>query len=134
MVKPLFKKGDRTRMKNYRPISLLLLEKVMYDRLSHHMLAYCILVPEQFGVRQGKSTDNAAFKLTSGALKSVNQKMHVGGIFSYLAFDYVNHEILLVKLHYYGIQGTVAIGFRSYLTNRNKKQNHLRNIPQNGEQ
>jgi hypothetical protein len=49
--------------------------------------------------------------------------MHVGGIFCDLAkpFDCVNHEILLVKLHYYGIQGTEANWFRSYLTNRKRK-------------
>jgi hypothetical protein len=49
--------------------------------------------------------------------------MHVGGIFCDLAkaTDCVNHEILLVKLHYYGIQGKVASWFRSYLTNRKQK-------------
>jgi hypothetical protein len=49
--------------------------------------------------------------------------MHVGRIFSDLAkaFNYVNHEVLLAKLHYYGIQGTVADWFRSYLTNRKQK-------------
>jgi hypothetical protein len=79
-----------------------------------------MLVPEQFGFRQGKSTDTAAFKLTNTVLKSVNQKMHVGGIFYDLgkAFDSVNHEILLAKLHYYGIQRMVANWFRSFLTNR----------------
>jgi retron-type reverse transcriptase len=72
-----------------------------------------ILVPEQLGFRQEKSTNNAAFKLTNNILNSVNQKLHVGGIFSDLAkaFDSVNHKILLTKLHYYGIQGTVAIWF-----------------------
>jgi hypothetical protein len=46
--------------------------------------------------------------------------MHVGGIFcdSAKSFDYVNHEILLLKLHYYDIQGTVAKWFRSHLTGR----------------
>jgi hypothetical protein len=56
-------------------------------------------------------------------LKSVNQKMHVGGIFCDLAkaFDCVNHEIFLTKLHFYGIQGTVAEWFRSYVTDRRQK-------------
>jgi hypothetical protein len=45
------------------------------------------------------------------------------GIFCDLAkvFDCVNHEILLGKLHYYGIQGTVANWFRSCLTDRKQK-------------
>jgi hypothetical protein len=109
---------------NYRPSSLLtvfskVLEEVMYNRLGHHMHTNNILVPEQFCIRQG----NAAFKLTNSVLKSVNQKIHVGGIFCDLtkASDCVNHELLLAKLHYYGIQDTVINWFRSYLRNRNKK-------------
>jgi hypothetical protein len=35
--------------------------------------------------------------------------------------DCVNHEILLTKLHYYGIQSTVAKWFISHLTNRKQK-------------
>jgi hypothetical protein len=52
-----------------------------------------ILVPEQFGFRNGTSTESAAFKLTDNVLKSVSQKMHVGGIFCDLAkvFDCVDH-------------------------------------------
>jgi hypothetical protein len=85
IVRPLFKKGDKTNMSNYRPILLLttfskVLEKVMYNRLSHYLQANNILVPEQFGFRKG-TTENATFKLTDSVLKSLNQKMHAGGVF-----------------------------------------------------
>jgi hypothetical protein len=113
---------------NYRPISLLttfskVIEKVMYNRLSHYLQTNNILVPEQFGFRKGISTEDADFKLTESVLKSLNQKMYVGGIFCDLAkaCDCVNHEILLIKLHFFGIQGATASWFRSYLTDR--KQN-----------
>ena len=42
--------------------------------------------------------------------------MHIRGIFCNLAmaFDYINHEILLPKLHAYGIQGISANWFKSF--------------------
>jgi hypothetical protein len=86
IVRPLYKKGDKTTMSNYRPISLLttfskILEKVMHNRLSHYLQINNILVPEQSGLRKGISAENAAFKLTDSVLKSLNPKMRVGGIF-----------------------------------------------------
>jgi hypothetical protein len=82
-VKQLFKKGDKTSETNCMPISLLkdfskVQENFMYNILSHHMHSNKILVPEQFGFSQGKSTENATFKLTDSVLKSIKQKMHVG--------------------------------------------------------
>jgi hypothetical protein len=115
-------------MTNYKPVSTItnfskVPEKIMYKRLSHHMRTNNILVPEQFGFRKGLSTEDAACKLTDNVLKSINQKMHVRGIFSDLAkaFSCVNHEILLTKLHFYGIQGTAAEWLRSYLMDRRQK-------------
>jgi hypothetical protein len=43
------------------------------------------LVLEKFGFRKDVSTEDAALKPTDNMLKSINQKMHVGGIFCDLA-------------------------------------------------
>jgi hypothetical protein len=128
VVNPLYKKGDKTNMTNFRPVSLFtvfskVFEKAMHSRLSHHLHTNNILVPEQRGFRKGITTENAAFKLTDSVFKSLNQKIHIGGIFCDLAkaFECVNHEILIAKLHFYGIQGVMADWFRSRLTNRRQK-------------
>jgi hypothetical protein len=128
VMKPLHKKGDKYNMTNYRPLSLLpifskVLEKAMHSRLSHHLYTNKILVPEQHAFRKGISTEDAAFKLTDSVFTYLNQKLHVGGIFCDLSksSDRVNHEILLTKLHFYGIQGVTIDWFRSYLTNRRQK-------------
>ena len=49
--------------------------------------------------------------------------MHVGGIFCDLgkAFDYVNHEILLVQLQFYGIPDIAEDWLRCYVRNRRQK-------------
>jgi hypothetical protein len=77
--RPLYKKGDKSSMSNYRPISLLttfskVLGKVMHNSLSHYLQTNNILVPDQFGFRKEISTENAAFKLTDSVLKSVIKK------------------------------------------------------------
>jgi hypothetical protein len=95
----------------------------MHIRLSQELHTHNILITEQYAFKEGISTENAAFRLTVCALKSINQKMHVGGIFCDLAkaFDCVNHEVLLAKLQFYGIQGVAEGWFRCYLRKRREK-------------
>jgi hypothetical protein len=53
------------------------------------------------------STETATFNLINNILQALNDKKLVGGIFCDLtkAFDSVNHELLLMKLDFYGLQG-----------------------------
>jgi len=49
--------------------------------------------------------------------------MYVSGIFRDLVWanDCVNHEFLLIKLHYYGVQGVILVWFKLYLYNKKQR-------------
>ena len=86
VVGPLFKKGDKTKLLNYRPISMLsffskVLEKVMYKQLQDHLNKHGILAQKQFGFRSDSTTNKAIYKLINGTLNALNSKLIVGGIF-----------------------------------------------------
>jgi hypothetical protein len=125
VVKPLLKKGDKSNMSNYRPISLLtsfskILEKIIYIRLYKHLITHNILAKEQYGFRENSSTQKAIFNLLKDITNAVNNKRKVGGIFCDLhkLFDCVNHEILLAKLEFCGVAGNFRRLIRSYPEHR----------------
>jgi len=125
VVKPVYKKGDRTKYSNYRPISLLtsfskIFEKTIYFRLTEYLLNIKILTENQYGFRKGLATENAIFKLINEILYNQNNKTITGSVFCDLqkAFDTVNHDSLSNKLQYYGINGKAKKLLESYLQNR----------------
>jgi len=124
-VFPLFKKGNKTEMSDYRPVSLLtsfskIFKKVIYNRLLQHTKENNIIVTDQYGFKNNSSTELAIFKLTNQILSHINNKSLVCGIFCDLtkAFNTVNHEILISKLEYYGVIGRTNKLIKSYLSNR----------------
>jgi hypothetical protein len=74
-------------------------------------------VNEQFGFRINSSTDKAIYRLLDQVLTALTNRHNVGGIFCDLekAFDCVNHKILLSKLEFYGILGSMQKLIISYL-------------------
>jgi hypothetical protein len=107
IVKPLLQKGDKGKIANYRPISLLtsfskFFEKIIYDRLKKYIGINYILAAQQFGFRTSSSTEKASYKLIDELLNAISNRMMVGGIFC--DFDCVNHSILS-KLVFYRITG-----------------------------
>ena len=106
-VSSIFKKGDKSILSNYSPISALpffpkILERVIYNRRYTYLADNKILFNKQFGFKAGHSTGYALLDLIDQVSDSLNDKSYFVGIFIDLlkAFDTVDHKILLKKLQH----------------------------------
>ena len=124
---PIFKKGSRLLVSNYRPISLLsnlnkILEKIVHKRIYKFLENYQCIYSLQFGFRKKHSTNHALIDITETIRQALDNKKFACGDFVDLqkAFDTVNHDILIDKLEHYGIRGTANNWFASYLKNRSQ--------------
>ena len=65
--------------------------------------------------RTDSTTNKAIYKLINETLEALNSKFIVGGTFFDLekAFDCLNHNILLSKLQFYGVNGKAKSWFES---------------------
>ena len=124
-VIPLYKKGDEHLFTNYRPISLLpsmskIFEKVIFKQLSYYFEENCLIFTNQYGFRKQHSTEHAALHLTDYLNTEMDNMNTPLSIFLDLskAFDTLNHDILLAKLKYYGINGISLNLLNTYLRDR----------------
>ena len=124
---PLYKKEDQRVFGNYRPISLLssiskIFEKVAFKQILQYFPSNNLLFESQYGFRENDSTELAALEFIDRIKLEMDQKKIPFSIFLDLskAFDTLNHDILLTKLRYYGIQGIALNWFQNVLTKRSQ--------------
>ncbi len=93
----------------------------MHIRLTDFLVKHNIIFELQFGF-QKKSTSLAILDLYNQLANAIEDKKFACCIFLDLAnaFDTVNHSILLDKLEYYGVRGTLLLWFKSYSTERSQ--------------
>ena len=122
---PIFKKGSKSLLENYRPISLLssfskILEKLVATRITVFFTKCNIFTPQQFGFRRGLSTADAVTSFINNLYESLDTGDKTIGLFLDLskAFDLVDHDILLYKMECYGVRGVPCEWFGSYLRGR----------------
>ena len=121
---PLFKKGDRADPANFRPVSILssvgkICEKLVSLQLSSYLDKNHILCDSQHGFRSGHSTETAMLE----TVNYLTENRDLGKVSALLAadtsraFDSVEHERLLAKLGWYGIEDH---WFRDWLSDRSQ--------------
>ena len=124
-VIPLFKKGDQSLLNNYRSISLLpsiskILERIIFNQIHTYFSTNDLYYSGQYGFREKHSTQMAALELIDRITQDIDAGSVPIAIFIDLskAFDTLDHNILISKLQYYGINGVALRLMRSYLSNR----------------
>ena len=80
-VIPIFKKGDKLNMNNYRPISLLtclskIIEKVIFHRFTDFFNKQSVLVSNQYGFRANSSTTHAILDIIAEMYDNINSKLY----------------------------------------------------------
>ena len=101
-VIPIFKKGDRNRLANYRPVSLIscvakLMEASVRDELLDFCLRNSLLRPSQFGFFPGSSCFHQLIVYLDKITRSVGEGSCVDAIYLDLAkaFNTVSHLSLI---------------------------------------
>ena len=129
-VTPIFKKGSRADINNYRPISVLPIINSIFERhISNCLVDYLesnsLLYNHQSGFRRLHSCQTALTKIVDNWLNAINNSETVGTVFLDLtkAFDLVNHKLLIQKLAAYKFSSSTQSWFQSYLTNRSQQVN-----------
>lgn len=126
-IVPVFKKGDKQSVQNYRPISLLpAVSKVMERLIFNHLYPFleCKIHPLQHGFMKGRSCCTQLLKVYHeiGSILDKGGQIDVIFLDFSKAFDCVPHNLLLYKLEsFYGISGNMLEWFRDYLTDRKQK-------------
>ena len=122
-VSPIFKKDYPQKSKNYRPVSVLpvvseVFERLLYKQMSLHVEEY--LSPYLCGYRKGFSTQQALLSLLEGWKNVLDKKGYREAVLMDLckAFDTLNHDLLIAKLHAHGFSEEFLQIIKSYLTNR----------------
>ena len=127
-VVPVFKKGIRSDVNNYRPTSIIpiiarVFEKAIYDQFYKYLADNSMLSNCQSGFRKLHNTMTTLLKSTDEWRLNIDKGQINGVVFIDLkkAFDTVDHSILIDKMRRYGLNEQTLNFFTSYLENRSQR-------------
>ena len=126
-ITPIFKKGQKTKAENFRPVSLTahsikIFERILRAKLTHYFESNCLLNPNQHGFRQQRSCATQLISHTNNVFSNLVEGNDVDCIYlDYAkAFDKVDHNILIRKLKLYGVTEKYLTWITSFLKGRSQ--------------
>ena len=124
-VRPIFKKGSKSKAGNYRPVSLTsvvckIFESFIRDALCSHLSSNDLLSPRQFGFCKGRSCVTQLLSTLDDWFYYLDQSIPVDAIYLDFrkAFDTVPHKRLLSKLQGYVIHDNLLKWIEDFLSCR----------------
>ena len=124
-ISPIFKKGNKAIAANYRPVSLTshmikLFERVIRKKMVDFVELHNIINPNQHGFRSGRNCLTQLLHHVDEIMNDLCDDNNADVLYLDFskAFDKVDHEILLRKLHAYGIRGKLYQWIAAFLKGR----------------
>lgn len=122
-ISPIFKKGERSSVDNYRPISKISILPKIFSKIINKKMSLIInsfLNDTQHGFRKGHSTITNLAIFKHNIIDSFSAKSQLDTVFTDFekAFDSVDHYLLIHKLKKFGFCDPLLTWLTSFLTNR----------------
>ena len=125
-VVALFKKGDRSKAENYRPVSLTavackMMEHVIRKQIMIHLNRNNILVKFQHGFRAKHSCESQLIMTVESIQRYLKRNKQVDVLVLDFSKAIDTHQRLLLKLDHYGIRDKTLGWIRTWLTNTKQR-------------
>ena len=128
VVTPIYKKGDKSLPKNYRPISLTciswkVMQHIVLSSMSKYFSNNDVIIPHRHGFHKGFSTLTQLITVLDDWFSSLDRRTITSVLLLDFAkaFDSVPHQGLLHKLHYYCIRNKTPEWIKSFLLGRSQR-------------
>ena len=128
IVTAIFKKGDKRKPNNYRPVSLTciickIIESIIRDKIMEYMESNNLFSNKQFGFLNGRSTVLQLLTVLDKWTKIIDEGGTIDCVYFDFkkAFDKVPHQRLIHKAEQYGIKGDIINWIKSFLDSRTQQ-------------
>ena len=118
-VTSVFKKSAHTSKNNYRPVSILLILSKLFERLIRKQLSEKLLKLSKFqcGFRKDYGAQHCLLTILETWKEATDKAFGALLMDSSKALDCLSHDLLIAKLHTYGLDLASLKILQDYLTN-----------------